>query len=187
MFVRGHSHRSHADIVQDAQEDEIRRLGAENDIARIAQRVDQQVQQFVAAGRHKDLIDRNVLARQGAAVVFVELSQHRLAQGQIPGWRAVLQRGLAATRIAKHGGDSLLRLGNRQRNLVDKPGCQRDKLGCASAFCISSLMGWLAAEMARLLNESTDDIGKISGQKTAEFGGGSISRCGSRVNLTRRL
>ena len=158
---------AHADIVQNAEEDKVRRLRTEYDIARIAQRVDQQVQQLIAAGCHDNLIYRKILAGQSIAIVFKKIGPRTASRnGKKPAGVPYCNAAWAC-RTSFIPVDRLARFVDRQRNLVDKTGRQRNQFGMRKSALHRALIGWLAAAAARLLKESTDVIKVVSGTKTA--------------------
>ena len=91
LVVASHAHRPHAQVAQDAEINEISRRGTEHDVARVEQRVGQQVQHLVAAGRQHYLVGRKFGFAGGRAVRGNQLLNHGLAQPKVARRGAVLQ------------------------------------------------------------------------------------------------
>lgn len=118
-----------ADVDQRGHEDEITRRGTKHDIAGVQERIGHEVQELVAAGGDHDLIQlrRRVVARR--SIRRGHAGNNRLAQGHVADCGAILQCGPSTRGVRPQRGEGPLHSLDRQGNLIDETGGQRDQIG----------------------------------------------------------
>ena len=90
MFVGRDADGPGTEICQCAEEHEVARRTADHDVARVEQRVAQQVQELIAAGGQHDLFDRQVQLLGRAAIGGKHPLEDRLSKRQVADRRSVL-------------------------------------------------------------------------------------------------
>ena len=92
------------------------------------------MQELVAAGSDDDLIDAPACTRAGRAVGRCQPGEHRLAERHVPDGRAILQGGAGMCRVGPYGRQGFPRRFDRQRDLIDEAGRQRDDIGACQGL-----------------------------------------------------
>ncbi len=120
-----HAARLDAAALENAQENKIRRVFDEDDVAFVAERFERHVKQLLRAAGDDDVFGR--MRAVMSAVEFLQMLRGERAQIHFAGGDAVLQRGLAGFRRAKNFIQQLARNLDGQSGVVRESGGERNQ------------------------------------------------------------
>src|SRR5580693_6052946 len=118
-----HAARLDAATLENAQENKIRRVFDEDDVAFVTKRFERHVKQLLRAAGDDDVLRR--MRAVVSAVEILEMLRGKLAKIHFAGGYAVLQRGLSGFRRAKNFIEQLARNLDGQGGIVREAGGER--------------------------------------------------------------